>query len=81
MFQTGAGVTRTLQRIHTRVVNVRGTVESIDTQTLGLVALTAGLSGAMVWLATRLNMLEQRHEGRCPACGVIRRRGACRCAR
>jgi hypothetical protein len=56
-------------------------VESIDTQTLGLVALTAGLSGAMVWLATRLNMLEQRHEGRCPACGVIRRRGACRCAR
>ena len=81
MFRTGAGVTRTLQRIHTRAVNVKGTVETFDTQILGVVAVSAGLSAAMVWLATRLNMLEQRQEGRCPACGVIRRRGACSCVR
>lgn len=81
MFQTGAGVTPTLQRTHMRAVDVRRTVESFDTQILGLVALSGGLSVAMVWLATRLNMLEHRQEGRCPACGVIRRRGACSCVR
>ena len=79
MFQTGAGVTRTLQRIHMRVVDVRGTVETLDPQTVSLVAVVSGLGGAMIWLATRLNMLEHRQEGRCPACGVIRRHGACSC--
>jgi hypothetical protein len=64
-----------------RAGDVRETVETFDTQILGLVALTGGLSGAMVWLATRVNMLEQRREGRCPACGIIRRRGACGCVR
>jgi hypothetical protein len=74
-------VTLTLQRIHTRAGNVREVVETFDTEILGLVALTGGLGAAMVWLATRLNMLEERREGRCPACGIIRRRGACNCAR
>jgi hypothetical protein len=81
MFQTGAGVTRTSQRIRTRVVDVRETVETLDTQVVSLVAVVSGLGGAMIWLATRLNMLEQRQEGRCPACGVIRRRGSCSCCR
>jgi hypothetical protein len=64
-----------------RVVDVRGTVETLDPQTVSLVAVVSGLGGAMIWLATRLNMLEHRQEGRCPACGVIRRHGACSCCR
>jgi hypothetical protein len=74
-------VTRTLQRIHTRGDDVREIVETFDTQVLGLAALTGGLGAAMVWLATRLNMLEQRPQARCPACGLIRRRGGCGCGR
>jgi hypothetical protein len=56
-------------------------VETLDTEILSLVAIVSGLGGAMIWLAARLNMLEHRQEGRCPACGVIRRRGACSCVR
>ncbi len=74
-------MTRTLQRIHMRAVDVKETVETVDTQILSLVAVVGGLGGAMIWLAARLNMLEQRQEGRCPACGVIRRRGSCSCCR
>jgi hypothetical protein len=81
MFQTGAGVTRTLQRIHMRAEVVKDTVETLDTQIVSLAAVVSGLGGAMIWLAARLNMLEQRQEGRCPACGVIRRRGSCSCCR
>ena len=55
--------------------------EPVDTHTLGVIAVTGGLSAAMVWLATRLNLLEQRQAGRCPACGVIRRHGTCNCSR
>jgi hypothetical protein len=54
-------------------------VESFDSNVLGVIALSSGLSLAMVWLATRFNLLEQRQLPRCPACGVIRRRGACNC--
>ena len=56
-------------------------METLDPQTLSLAAVVTGLGGAMIWLAARLNMLEQRQEGRCPACGVIRRRGSCSCWR
>jgi hypothetical protein len=56
-------------------------VETLDTEILSLVAIVSGLGGAMIWLAARLNMLEHRQEGRCPACGVIRRHGACSCCR
>jgi hypothetical protein len=55
--------------------------EAIDIHFLGVLAVSGGLCAAMVWLATRLNMLEQRQSIRCPACGVIRRRGVCNCAR
>jgi hypothetical protein len=54
-------------------------VESFDQNVLGVIALSSGLSVAMVWLAARFNLLERRRETRCPACGVIRRRGACNC--
>ena len=60
---------------------VKDTVETLDTQIVSLAAVVSGLGGAMIWLAARLNMLEQRQEGRCPACGVIRRRGSCSCCR
>ncbi|HYY75368.1 MAG TPA: hypothetical protein VE644_03505 [Gaiellaceae bacterium] len=56
-------------------------METLDPQILSLVAVVSGLGGAMIWLAARLNMLEQRQEGRCPACGIIRRRGTCSCSR
>jgi hypothetical protein len=56
-------------------------VEFFDTNSFGLAGLIGGLGAAMVWLATKLKMLEQRQEYRCPACGIIRRRGACSCTR
>jgi hypothetical protein len=55
--------------------------EVFDTHLLGVIALSGGLSAAMVWLAARMNVLEQRQGSRCPACGVIRRRNGCSCAR
>jgi hypothetical protein len=64
-----------------RAEDVKEAVETLDPQTLSLVAVVTGLGGAMIWLAARLNMLEQRPEGRCPSCGVIRRRGSCSCCR
>jgi hypothetical protein len=81
MFRTGGDVTRTTQRIHTRAVNVgpERPVESFDSNVLGVIALSSGLSLAMVLLATRFNLLEHRRVPRCPACGVIRRRGVCNC--
>jgi hypothetical protein len=54
-------------------------VEPFDINSLGLAGLIGGLGAAMIWLAKRLSVLEQRQERRCPACGIIRRRGACRC--
>jgi hypothetical protein len=56
-------------------------LETSDTHLLGVIALSGGLSAAMVWLAARMNLLEQRRVNRCPACGVIRRNGVCSCAR
>jgi hypothetical protein len=54
-------------------------MESFDPQILGLTALSSGLAAAMVWLAARMNMLERRQVRRCPACGRLRRHGACGC--
>ncbi|HET9213254.1 MAG TPA: hypothetical protein VFN93_00750 [Gaiellaceae bacterium] len=56
-------------------------MESLDPNVLGPLALGGGLSLLLVWLGERYRMLEHRHEGRCPACGVVRRRGACSCTR
>lgn len=56
-------------------------LETFDPHTLGVLVLSGGLSVAMVWLAARLRMLEQREPTRCPACGVIRRHGECSCSR
>jgi hypothetical protein len=54
-------------------------MDTIDTQMLGVVTITAGLSFAMLWLATRTSMIELRRPRRCPACGRLRQRGACGC--
>jgi hypothetical protein len=56
-------------------------METIDPAFLGTAAVTAGIGVAMVWLGSRLNMLERRHaERRCPSCGrVAGPRGGCGC--
>jgi len=56
-------------------------METFDPQTFGILTTCAGLSFAMVWLATKLNALDERDSARCPACGVIGRRGSCNCPR
>jgi len=56
-------------------------METLDPETLGVLTTCAGLSFAMVWLAKKLNALDERHSARCPACGIIRRRGTCNCPR
>ncbi len=56
-------------------------METFDPNLLGPLALGGGLGLLLVWLGERYRMLEHRHEGRCPACGVLRRQGACSCTR
>jgi hypothetical protein len=68
-------------RTHTRAVGVdQLMIQGFDNDILGLVALTGGLSVAMIWLAARLQLLDRREEPRCPACGRFRRGGGCGCA-
>ncbi len=55
-------------------------MEPFDPQILGAMALSSGLAVAMLWLANRMNMLEQRRDVRCPACGRLRRRDRCGCS-
>jgi hypothetical protein len=54
-------------------------VESISPDIVGILALGGGLGVLLATLARRYSLLEQRREARCPACGVIRRRGRCSC--
>jgi hypothetical protein len=54
-------------------------VESISPDILGTLTLGGGLGALLAILAQRYSMLEERREARCPACGVIRRRGRCSC--
>ncbi len=54
-------------------------MENLDPNILSPLVLGSGLGTLLVWLAQRYRMLEQRVEPRCPACGVIRRRGSCSC--
>jgi hypothetical protein len=54
-------------------------VEASNPDIIGILALGGGLGVILVMLAQRYAMLEQRRETRCPACGVIRRRGRCSC--
>jgi hypothetical protein len=54
-------------------------VESINPDIIGTLALGGGLGVLLATLAQRYSLLEQRREARCPACGVIRRRGTCSC--
>jgi hypothetical protein len=50
-----------------------------DPHILGVISMTTGVGFAMIWLATKLNLLEQRSLHRCPACGRHRRNGVCGC--
>jgi hypothetical protein len=54
-------------------------MENLDPNILGPLVLVSGLGTMLVWIAQRYRMLEQRDERKCPACGVIRRRGSCSC--
>ena len=54
-------------------------MENLDPNILGPLVLGSGLGTLLVWLGQRYRVLEQRDERRCPACGVIRRRGSCSC--
>jgi hypothetical protein len=56
-------------------------METLDPTILGSFVLGGGLGTLLVRLAQRYQILEPRDEERCPACGVIRRRGACSCSR
>ena len=58
-------------------------METLDSQLIGPLVVSGGLSLAMVWLASRMHMLEPRQTARrCPSCGVrVKPRGHCRCAR
>ena len=63
-----------------RVVHGRGAIlESINPDLIGTLTLGGGLGVLLAMLAQRYALLEQRRERRCPACGVIRRRGSCSC--
>lgn len=55
-------------------------METLHTQILGALSITAGLGFAMVWLAARTSMIDLRRPDRCPACGRLRRRGSCGCS-
>lgn len=79
MFRTAAAVTRTSVRTHTRGDGERQGMETLDPHTLGSIVVSSGVAFAMVWLGTRMNLLEERRETRCPACGIIRRHGRCGC--
>ena len=62
------------------VVHARGaTLESINPDLIGTLTLGGGLGVLLAMLAQRYSLLEQRRETRCPACGIIRRRGVCSC--
>jgi hypothetical protein len=54
-------------------------MDAVDTQMLGVLSITAGLSFAMVWLAARATMIDLRRPQRCPACGRLRRGRMCGC--
>jgi hypothetical protein len=78
MFQTSGDVTRIFVRTHMRVDKGEGRkVGELEPQILGLLTISSGLGLVMVWLGMRVNALEERRRNRCPACGVVHRRGSC----
>ncbi|HLM32988.1 MAG TPA: hypothetical protein VK285_02885 [Gaiellaceae bacterium] len=58
-------------------------METLDPQTLGQLTIVGGVGVAMLWLATRLHVLERRQtDMRCPSCRKIVQRGRiCPCTR
>jgi hypothetical protein len=80
MFRIGADAIRTTKRTRTRGAH-GADMETVNSDVLTVLALGGGLGTLLVWLGQRYNLLEQRDEGRCPSCGLIRSRGACGCSR
>jgi hypothetical protein len=58
-------------------------METVDPQILGQLAIVGGVGVAMLWLATRLHVLEPRQtDMRCPSCRRFVERGqVCPCTR
>jgi hypothetical protein len=58
-------------------------MESVDPQILGQLTIVGGVGVAMLWLATRLHVLERRQtDMRCPSCRRFVERGrVCPCTR
>jgi hypothetical protein len=58
-------------------------METLGPQILGQLTIVGGVGVAMVWLGTRLHVLERRQtDKRCPSCHRIVARGrVCPCAR
>ncbi|HSK15124.1 MAG TPA: hypothetical protein VK915_03055 [Gaiellaceae bacterium] len=54
-------------------------MESFDSHTFSVLVLGGGLGLLLAVVAERYKLLERRNEGRCPACGVLRRRSRCAC--
>ena len=56
-------------------------METFAPNVIATLALTSGVAVAMLWLGTRMHMLERRRTPRrCPSCGRLLTRGApCGC--
>ncbi len=54
-------------------------METLNSEILSTLVLGGGLGTLLMWIAQRYDLLEQRREARCPACGRVRRRGICAC--
>ena len=56
-------------------------MEPFAPDVIATLALTSGVGVAMIWLGTRMHMLERRRTPRrCPSCGRLLARGAsCGC--
>ena len=64
-----------------RVARAHGAIlESISPDLISTLTFGGGLGVLLAILAQRYSLLEQRPDRRCPACGVIRRRGVCSCS-
>jgi hypothetical protein len=57
-------------------------METLSPELIASLTMTSSLSFAMVWIATRKGVIEERDSGkRCPSCGRIAAPGGfCRCS-
>ena len=79
MFRIGADAILTSKHTRTRVEVGSERMETLNSEILSTLVLGGGLGTLLMWIAQRYDLLEQRREARCPACGRVRRRGICAC--